>query len=154
MTLRGKDRWQRLPNVVAQLQAEAANPAMSPPRIAWPDEPVPPAGPRRDPATERAPANEPPANERIDWGGLCEYDQLAADPYPDLRALGRLLVDACRRTCGTRYRSIEPLLGDVNRRIDALLVDPDAGSRQARREALCKRLDRVEDLLVSLMVNS
>jgi len=179
MTLRGTDKWQRLPNVVAQLQAEAASPAISRPRIAWPDEPIragdapptvyghrgherwprpaaaaaPPSGARRDQATERAPANEPPADERIDWGGLCEYDRLAADPRPDLRALGLLLVDVCGRSCGARYRSIERLLGDVNRRIDKLLVDPDAASRRAQRQALCKLLDRIEDLLVPLMVN-
>lgn len=180
MTSHAKDRWQRLPNVVAQLQAEAASPAMSRPRIAWPDEPiradealptvhghlgherrprpasapaVPPADARRAPATERAPANEPPANEPSDWGGLRDYDRLAADPRPDLRALGLLLVDVCGRSCGARYRSIERLLGDVNRRIDQLLGDPDAASRRAQRQALCKLLDRIEDLLVPLMVN-
>jgi hypothetical protein len=176
MTPRGKDKWQSLPDVVAQLQAEAANPAISRPRIAWPDEPiragaddarptvhghrehergprpaaaaaVPPAGARRDPATE------PPANEQIDWGGLCDYDRLATDPRPDLRALGLLLVDACQRSCGARHRSIERLLGDLNRRIDKLLVDPDAAGRRAQRQALCKLLDRIEDLLVPLMVN-
>jgi hypothetical protein len=174
MTPRGKDRWQSLPDVVAQLQAEAANLAISRPRIAWPDEPVraddarptvqghrghehrpQPAAAAAIPAvgTRRDPATEPPATQRIDWGGLCDYDRLAADPRPDLRALGLLLVDVCQRSCGTRYRSIERLVGDVNRRIDKLLADPDAASRRAQRQALYKRLDRIEDLLVSLMVN-
>ena len=40
MTTRGKDKWQALPDVVSQLQAEAENPALSRPRIAWPDEPI------------------------------------------------------------------------------------------------------------------
>jgi len=177
MSSRGKARWQHLPNVVAQLQAEAANPASSRPRIAWPDErsgewsddPVRAdegrpavdddrAHERRPPPAatlppSRAPANEPQAGERSDWGGLREYERLAADPHPDLRALGLLLADVCARACGERYRSIERLLGDVNRRIDKLLGEPDAASRRAQRQALCKLLDRIEDLLVSLMVN-
>lgn len=204
MTTRGKDKWQALPDVVAQLQAEAANPAISRPRIAWPDEPILADEARatvhghreREPlqapgtvaraarplipalrerafeqAVDRAPAGEPtpvpalreraldrpptnePTNERIDWGGLRDYDRLAADPRPDLRALGLLLADVCERSCGARNRSIERLLGDVNRRIDQLLVDPGAAGRRAQRQALSKLLDRVEDLLVSLMVN-
>jgi hypothetical protein len=233
MTPRGKDKWQSLPNVVAQLQAEAANPAISRPRIAWPDEPVragagearptvhghrgherrpqapgtaarattPPLPALRERALARAPASVPPpipalreraleravdrapgseptpapdrreyaierpstsepanertpTNEQIDWGGLGDYDRLAADPRPDLRALVLLVGDVCQRSLGARYRSIERLVGDVNRRIDQLLVDPDAASRRAQRQALSKLLDRIEDLLVSLMVNS
>jgi hypothetical protein len=118
-----------------------------------------PAPARREYAIERPSTSEPanertPMNEQIDWGGLGDYDRLAADPRPDLRALVLLLVDVCQRSLGARYRSIERLVGDVNRRIDQLLVDPDAASRRAQRQALSKLLDRIEDLLVSLMVNS
>src|SRR5215468_8510546 len=83
MTTRGKDKWQALPDVVAQLQAEAVNPAISRPRIAWPDEPVrtdearqheqrpqapgtaaraarPPIPALRERAFDRAPASVPP----------------------------------------------------------------------------------------------
>jgi hypothetical protein len=207
MTWRRKDKWQSLPNVVAQLQAEAANPAISRPGIAWPDEPVrtdearPTAHGHREHerrpqvpgtaaraarplipalreralerAVDRAPASEPtpvpalrerasehpstneraPTNEQIEWGGLSDYDRLAADPRPDLRALGQLLGDACERACGTRYRSIARLVADAGRRIDKLLTEPDAESRKTQRQALCKLLDRIEDLLASLTVN-
>jgi hypothetical protein len=116
---------------------------------------VPPPIPAlRERALERPSTNErTPANEPIEWGGLADYDRLAADPHPDLRALGLLLVDVCERSLGARCRSIARLLGDVNRRIDALLVEPDAASRRAQRQALRKLLDRIEDLLVPLMVN-
>lgn len=178
MTTRGKDTWQALPDVVAQLQAEAVNPALSRPRIAWPDEPVrtdearpherrpqaPGTAARaarplipvlRERALERPSTNErAPTNEQIEWGGLSDYDRLAADPRPNLRELGQLLGDACQRSCGTRYRSIARLVDDVSRRIDQLLTEPDAESLQAQRQALCKLLDRIEDLLASLTVNS
>lgn len=173
--VRGKDKWQDLPDVVAQLQAEAANPIISRPRIEWPDEPIrnddarakpqgyreydprlptagavpPPAPPRRDSA--RAPQAESPANPRIEWGGLVDYDSLAADPRPDLRALGQLLIDACQDACGARYKAIERLVNDANRRIDKLLAEPDAASWRTQREALGKLLDRIEDLLASAL---
>lgn len=173
--VRRTDKWQDLPDVVAQLQAEAANPVIARPRIAWPDEPshgdharplaqthreheprlpspgqaaVPP--PRRT-AVARAPSSEAPANARIEWGGLVDYDRLAEDPRPDLRGLGQLLVDACQRTCGARYKALERLVTDANRRIDKLLAEPDAASWQTQREALGKLLDRVEDLLASAL---
>jgi hypothetical protein len=177
--VRGKDKWQDLPDVVAQLQAEAANPIISRPRIEWPDEPSrgdharppvqahreydprlpapgnaagpPPVPPRRDSAIARAPSTESPANARIEWGGLGDYDGLAADPRPDLRALGQLLVDACQRSCGARYKAIERLVTDANRRIDKLLAETDAASWRTQREALGKLLDRIEDLLASAL---
>lgn len=178
MTGRGKDKWHDLPDVVAQLQAEAANPAISRPRIEWPDDPsqpgvprpavhghrehdrrpqtggvpvAPPDAPRRDPAPERAPSTERPADDRIEWGGLVDYDRRADDPRPDLRELGRLLEDVCQRACGTRYKAIERLLGDVNRRIDKILSDRDPASVRMQREALRKLLDRIEDLLASAL---
>lgn len=170
MTTRGKDKWQALPDVVAQLQAEAVNPAA---RAARPR--IPALRERAyERASARAPASAPtpvpalreralerpstderaPTNEQIEWGGLSEYDRLAADPRPDLRELGQLLGAACERSCGTRYRSIARLVGDVSRRIDKLLTEPDAEALQTQRQALCKLLDRIEDLLASLTVNS
>jgi len=174
---RGKDKWQDLPDVVAQLQAEAANPVISRPRIDWPDEPSrseharpkaqnyreydprlpapgggavpPPVPPRRDTERARAPSTESVAPPQIEWGGLADYDVLAGDPRPDLRALGQLLVDACQRSCGARYKAIERLVGDANRRIDKLLAETDAASWRTQREALGKLLDRIEDLLAS-----
>ncbi len=173
---RGTDKWKDLPDVVAQLQAEAKNPGVARPRVAWPDEPshgdharplaqthreheprLPSPGPAAVPpprrtAVARAPANESPADARVAWGGLVDYDRLAADPRPDLRALGQLLIDACQRTCGARYKTIERLVIDAHRRIDELLAEPDAASWQAQREALGKLFDRIEDLLASVLM--
>jgi len=185
MTGRGKDKWHDLPDVVAQLQAEAKNPAISRPRIDWPDDPsqsgvarptvhghrehdrrpqtggvpaVPPPVPaRRDPSAERAPSSESPATDQrdqrdqIEWGGLPDYDRLAQDPRPDLRALGRLLEEACQRACGTRFKAIQRLLDDANSRIDKILTLRDAASVRVQREALRKLLDRIEDLLASAL---
>jgi hypothetical protein len=171
---RATDKWQALPDVVAQLQAEAANPTIARPRIEWPDEspgdharplththreheprlPSPgqaAAPPPRAPAVARAPSSEPPPDARIEWGGLVDYDRLAEDPRPDLRALGRLLVDACQRTCGARYRSIERLVVDANRRIAALLAEPDPARWQVQRDTLARLLDRIEDLLATVL---
>jgi len=177
--VRGKDKWQDLPDVVAQLQAEASNPVISRPRIEWPDEPSrgdharppaqayreydtripapgnagapPPLPPQRSTAVARAPSTEAPASPQIEWGGLGDYDDLAADPNPDLRALGQLLIDACQHSLGPRYKAIERLVADANRRIDKLLAETEAGSWRTQREALGKLLDRIEDLLASAL---
>jgi hypothetical protein len=100
-----------------------------------------------------ATARRAPTEPAIDWGGLDDYDQLAADPRPDPRALHQRLLDELEHVLDAHDESTRLMARHLGTLIGALSHDdPAAETSEHQLATVLEWIDRFEEVLATQLV--